>query len=73
MELKKCVRCGCFFASESDVCCTCVDKDKKDIYNLNSYIVNSNGIPSVDNMAYGTGISLKNINRYIENNSIANL
>lgn len=73
MELKKCVRCGCFFSSESDVCCSCADKDKKDIYNLNNFIVNSNVVPSLDNLSYGTGISIKNINRFIENNSIANL
>ena len=47
MELKKCVRCGCFFATNGDVCCNCASKDKHDIYALNNYIVNSTDIPSV--------------------------
>ena len=32
MEFKKCVRCGCFFATNGDVCCNCASKDKHDIY-----------------------------------------
>lgn len=41
MELKKCVRCGCFFSSPNDVCSNCEAKDKQDIYNLSNYIVTS--------------------------------
>ena len=70
MELKKCVRCGCFFATNGDVCCNCASKDKHDIYALNNYIVNSTDIPSVDSLSYNTGVSAKNINRFIENNII---
>lgn len=73
MELKICARCGCFFSSDGDVCFRCLDKDKKDIYNLNSYIVNSASSPSVDYLSSETGVSVKNINRFIANNSITNL
>lgn len=72
MELKKCMRCGCFFASENDVCSACEEKDKKDIYNLNSYIVSSSSVPTVDSLSFETGVTIKNINRFIDNNSIAN-
>lgn len=41
MELKKCVRCGCFFASINDVCSNCETKDKQDIAKLNDYIASS--------------------------------
>lgn len=73
MELKKCARCGCFFASANDVCCNCETKDMQDIYNLNNFIVNSPSVPSVDNLAYNTGIAAKNIYRFIENNNISNV
>ncbi len=72
MELKKCARCGCFFASPNNVCSNCEAKDRQDIYNLNNYIVNSSFTPSIDNLSANTGVSLKNINRFIENNSISN-
>lgn len=72
MELKKCARCGCFFASNSDVCCNCEVKDKHDIYTLNDYIVNSPTVGSVDSLAYNTGVSAKNIARFIEHNDISN-
>ncbi len=73
MELKKCVRCGCFFSSPNDVCSNCEAKDKQDIYNLSNYIVTSPSATSIDNLSYNTGISVKNISRFIDNNSITNL
>ena len=69
MEFKKCVRCGCFFASENDVCCNCHSKDELDINRLNNYMSNSFIEPSIANLSEGTGISEKNINRFIENKS----
>ena len=73
MEFKKCERCGCFFASPSDVCSNCEAKDKQDIYNLSNYIVTSPSVTSIENLSYNTGVSVKNISRFIDNNSIANL
>lgn len=72
MELKKCVRCGCFFASPGNVCCNCEIKDKHDIYALNDYIVNSPSACSVDSLSYNTGVSTRNIFRFIEDNTISN-
>ncbi len=72
MEFKKCARCGCFFVSSNNVCCNCETKDKQDIYNLNNYIVNSTSTPSIDNLSANTGVSIKNISRFIQNNVISN-
>lgn len=72
MELKKCVRCGCFFASNNDVCTVCEVKDKQDIYNINNYIANSSAADSIDNLSFNTGVSVKNISRFIDNNYISN-
>jgi len=71
MELKKCARCGCFFSTNNDVCLNCETKDKQDIYNLNNYIVNAPFISSVENLSYDTGVSTKNIYRFIQNNAIS--
>ncbi len=71
MELKKCARCGCFFASDGCVCSDCSVKDKQDIYNLNSFIVNSPESNSIESLSFNTGISAKNISRFIENRDIS--
>ena len=73
MEFKRCARCGCFFTSANDVCCNCETKDRQDIYNLNNYIVTSPNNISIDNLSASTGISMKNISRFIENKAISNL
>jgi len=70
MELKKCVRCGSFFSSANVVCSNCETKDKQDIYKLNDYIENSPVNASIEDISFGTGVSLKNISRFIDNNSI---
>lgn len=70
MEFKRCSRCGCFFTSSNDVCNCCQTKDEQDLYRLNNFIDNSNVAPSVANLAAGTGISEKNINRFIQTNSL---
>lgn len=68
MEFKKCNRCGCFFTSADDVCSCCATKDEQDLYRLNNFIDNSAINPSIANLAAGTGISEKNINRFIKTN-----
>jgi len=66
MEFKKCARCGCFFVSNSEVCCKCEAKDSADIMRLNNFIDNSNDIYSINDISTSTGISLSNINRFID-------
>lgn len=71
MDFKKCARCGCFFLSEAEVCPKCLPKDKCEISKLTNYI-NENNITeySITNLSVNTGISQKNINRYLDSNII---
>ena len=64
MEFKKCNRCGGFFAAEGEVCSKCSSKDHLELSTFKSYI-EENGLSSVEAMSVGTGISAKNINRFI--------
>ena len=68
MEFKRCSRCGCFFVSNNDVCCKCEVKDSADIVKLNNFIEDSNDITSINEISTSTGISLSNINRFIDEN-----
>lgn len=42
MEFKKCLRCGCFFMSEDNVCCNCSSKDHTDLQTVNNFISQDN-------------------------------
>ena len=68
MDFKKCVRCGSFFVTEGEVCQNCMPKDRLDIVKFQDYIGNTNDF-SADNISINTGISLKNVNRYLTQNS----
>lgn len=66
MEFKKCARCGCFFVSNNDVCCKCEIKDSADIIKLNDFIDTINDISSINDISTSTGVSLSNINRFMD-------
>ncbi len=65
MEFKKCNRCGCFFLSNDNVCCNCMPKDTFELGSLKTYIENTDKITSLETISYDTGISVKNLNRYL--------
>lgn len=71
MDFKKCARCGCFFLSDEEVCPKCLPKDKSDISKLTNYI-NDNNITNctIANLSRNTGITLKNIGRFLDSNVI---
>lgn len=71
MDFKKCARCGSFFLSDNEVCPKCLPKDRCEISKLTNYI-NDNNITNVSiaNLSENTGITLKNINRFLNSNSI---
>jgi hypothetical protein len=71
MEFKKCARCGIFFLSDSEVCPKCQPKDECEIAKVTNYI-NENDITncSVAHLSINTGVSLKNLNRYLNTNVI---
>ena len=73
MEFKKCARCGAFFISNNHVCCNCEPKDRADMYKLSNYINENPDIHSIVDISINTGISAKNLNRFIENNNIPGL
>ncbi len=65
MEFKKCERCGCFFASNSDVCGNCGPKDSLEMLKLKNYLESENYSNSINCISIDTGISVKNLNRYL--------
>ena len=77
MEFKKCNRCGCFFTSDENVCCNCKQKDRSDEVTLKSFFEEKETISSLEEVSLNTGISVKNLARYVEegtyNDIISNL
>ena len=65
MELNKCSRCGAFHTNNGDVCAKCYNKDIFELSTFKSY-VEENGVFSIDTIATQTGISQKNINRFMK-------
>ena len=65
MELKKCKRCGAFYVTGDNVCPNCTPKDNAEIYKLKNFLTENDYSGSLENLAFNTGISVKNINRYI--------
>lgn len=67
MEFKKCARCGCFFASNDNVCYNCLTKERFEINKFKNYIEENNfsNIDSLNSLSVGTGISEKNLNRFL--------
>ena len=65
MEFKKCSRCGCFFVSDGDVCPKCNVKDKCEMSTFISYIEENGCTNSLDAISGKTGITMKNLNRFL--------
>lgn len=66
MELKRCVRCGKFYATDVVVCHECEKKDVADLNKLKMYFSEgySQGITRGE-ISASTGISAKNLNRFL--------
>ena len=73
MEFKKCVRCGCFFMSDNEVCCNCQSKDRMDISKLNSILDENISYNSIQDLSIASGININNLNRYISNKQISGI
>ena len=65
MELKRCARCGSFFTSESEVCQICNKKDSADVLKLKNFLEETEDVVNKEELAIHTGISIKNLNRYL--------
>ena len=70
MEFKKCTRCGNFYVTEGNVCPRCVAKDNMEFSTFKTYIKENGLIGSIDTISGKTGISEKNINRFLTYNEI---
>ena len=77
MELKKCVRCGCFFASANNVCSNCEAKDRQDIAKLNATRIGSKEIelrcnysPNLPRELYGDKEKIRQIINNLLSNAI---
>ena len=73
MEFKKCGRCGSFYLSENTVCENCAPKDSFELSKLRNYFDTENYSNSIDHIAVDTGISAKNLNRYLENEEFSKI
>ena len=73
MEFKKCLRCGCFFTSNDNVCCNCESKDRFDIAKLNNILEDNENFNSIEELSSISGINLNNLNRFIKNNKISGI
>ena len=66
MELNKCSRCGNFYVSEGNVCPKCSTKDGFEFSTFKSYIQENGLENSLNTISNNTGISVKNLNRFME-------
>lgn len=65
-EFKKCKRCGSFFVSNNDVCGNCSSKDELEITKLKNYFELNSEASSLEEISNNTGITVKNLDRYME-------
>ncbi len=65
MEFKKCSRCGNFYVSEGDICPKCNPKENVELSTFKNYIEENGTSSSLESIAGATGISLKNLNRFL--------
>ena len=70
MNLNKCDRCGCFFASANSVCPQCKTKDENDINQLKDFLTEADNAVNIQSLSCGTGISLKNVNRFLQDKEL---
>lgn len=66
MELKRCARCGKFYASDIEVCQDCERKDLADLSKLKGFFADNYVVGvSKNEISSTTGISTRNLNRYL--------
>ena len=65
MEFNKCKRCGSFYMSQGEVCSKCMPKDNLEYSNFKNFMSQNGQIGSVTEISCQTGISLKNVNRFL--------
>lgn len=66
MELNRCSRCGNFYVSEGNVCPKCSTKDGFEFSTFKAYIKDNGFENSLNTISGETGISVKNLNRFLQ-------
>ena len=73
MNFKTCIRCGCFFSSDDSMCPNCKAKDEIDKNSLKQYLANNDVPDNCESLSYSSGVSVKNINRFLETKEFSSL
>lgn len=72
MEFNRCSRCGNFYMSNGNVCPKCSLKDNFELSTFKNYIEENGLNTSLNNISGQTGISVKNLNRFLGYDEINN-
>ena len=73
MEFNRCSRCGSFYVSNGNVCPRCSKKDGVEFSTFKQYVTENGFEQSLDTISGETGITVKNLNRYLGYEEIQNL
>lgn len=73
MEFKKCERCGCFFTTSDNVCQNCMPRENFELSKLRNYFDENSNSNSIQDISVNTGISVKNLNRYLGENEFSKI
>ena len=73
MEFNRCSRCGSFYVSNGNVCPRCSKKDGVEFSTFKEYVTENGFGQSLDTISGETGITVKNLNRYLGYEEIQNL
>lgn len=65
MEFNKCSRCGSFYVSQGNVCPKCISKDNLEFSTFQTYVKENGLQENLDIISGETGISVKNLNRFL--------
>ena len=71
MNFNKCCRCGCFFMSDNSVCPNCQQKDQYEMSQLKNFLEENTNQINIDNLSASTGISVRNLNRFLAQEQFA--
>jgi len=66
MEVVRCSRCGAFYTNGGYVCPKCSDKDNFELTTFKNFVEeNGVNVNSLNQVSISTGISEKNLNRFL--------
>ena len=72
MEFNRCSRCGNFYLSIDNVCPKCLAKDNLEFSTFKNYIEENGLNNSLNDISGETGISVKNLNRFLNYENMQN-